>query len=93
MGELLPVLFKCILKEILSLLSLDETVENLKFPFPFRSLYKTTLWFCFYVCYCLGPLQQGCTFSMKSNVNKLFTTARVIIVKVLWTTHLLGLVE
>lgn len=25
MGELLPVLFKCILKEILSLLSLDET--------------------------------------------------------------------
>lgn len=47
MGELLPVLFKCILKEILSLLSLDETVENLKFPFPFRSLYKTTLWFGF----------------------------------------------
>lgn len=33
MGELLPVLFKCILKEILSLLSLDETVEKLKFPF------------------------------------------------------------
>lgn len=33
MGELLPVLFKCILKEILSLLSIDETVENLKFPF------------------------------------------------------------
>lgn len=32
MGELLPVLF-FILKEILSLLSLDETVENLKFPF------------------------------------------------------------
>lgn len=28
MGELLPVLFKCILKEILSLLSLDETVEK-----------------------------------------------------------------
>lgn len=33
MGELLPVLFKCILKEILSLLSLDETVEHLKVPF------------------------------------------------------------
>lgn len=28
MGELLPVLFKCILKEILSLLSLDETVQK-----------------------------------------------------------------
>lgn len=28
MGELLSVLFKCILKEILSLLSLDETVEK-----------------------------------------------------------------
>lgn len=33
MGELLLVLFKCILKEILSLLFLDEIVENLKFFF------------------------------------------------------------
>lgn len=39
MGELLPVLFKCILKEILSLLSLDETVENLKFPFFHLEVY------------------------------------------------------
>lgn len=32
-------------------------------------------------------------FSMKANENELFTTARVIIVKILGTTHLLGLVE
>lgn len=32
-------------------------------------------------------------FSMKANENELFTTARVIIVKILGTTHLLGQVE
>lgn len=32
-------------------------------------------------------------FSMKANENELFTKARVIIVKILGTTHLLGLVE